>query len=95
MDSYTNLNQLTLEQRRRHLETLIQTPQTSYSLGKALTQLGQGMVNWLTTGSQPRITKTQAGDTEIWKVHDPISQQLLCFDHEDQVRTWLESRHNG
>ncbi len=96
MNSYTNSNQLPLEQQRRHLEALIQTPQTSRDgLGKALTQLGQGMVNWLTQGSQPRITTTQRGDTEMWKVQDPIDGQVLYFDHEDQVRAWLEGRHNG
>lgn len=96
MQSYTNPSQLPLDQQRRHLEALVQTPQSSsQGLGKVLTQLGQGMVNWLTNGAQPHITQTQRGGTEIWKVHNPIDNQVLYFDHEDQVRAWLEGRHNG
>lgn len=96
MNSYTNPSQLPLEQQRHHLEALIQAPQsTRYGLGKALTRMGQGMVHWLTSGSQPRITKIQQGGTEMWKVYDPIDGQVLHFDHEDQVRTWLDDRYNG
>ncbi|MGD1908634.1 MAG: hypothetical protein ACFB0C_21980 [Leptolyngbyaceae cyanobacterium] len=96
MNSYTNSNQLPLEQQRRHLEALLQTPSSSGNgLSQALTQMGKGLVHWLTSGSQPRITQIQRGDTEMWKVYDPIDSQVLYFDHEDQVRAWLDDRHNG
>ncbi|MDA0269338.1 MAG: hypothetical protein O3A14_20865 [Cyanobacteria bacterium] len=96
MQSYTNPSQLPLDQQRRHLEALIHPPQSSrQGLGKALTQLGQGIVNWLANDSQPHITQIRRGGTEVWKVHNPMNNQVLYFDHEDQVRVWLENRHNG
>jgi hypothetical protein len=84
MNSYTHLNQLPLEQQRRHLEGLIQAPTTSsYDFGKAVRQLGQNLVHWLTSGTQLRITQTQQGDRTLWKVQDPIDQQVLYFDRRE------------
>ena len=60
MDSYTkpsNVNLLDL-QRQRLEQVFDHSTQTAYRLGRIrdlFTWLGTGIVNWLTTGSQPKV----------------------------------------
>jgi hypothetical protein len=97
MNSYTD-HSTALEQRHHPLNTLVARNAyiTAYHprhLGTLLAKVGQGLMHWLTTGSLPRIAKTQQGDIEIWKVYDPMSNQTRYFDDEDTLRVWMEERY--
>ncbi|NER79578.1 MAG: hypothetical protein F6K42_08335 [Leptolyngbya sp. SIO1D8] len=96
--SYTNSSKTNLlDLQREHLELLLdQSTNTAYRPGRlsgVLKQLGQNLVHWLTTGSMPQISKQVQGDTEVWKVHDPVVNRTLYFDHEDALRSWLDKRY--
>ncbi len=70
--------------------------QTAYhpsQLGRLLSRASQSLVNWLTTGSMPRVSKQMQGDTLVWKVYDPVSHCTRYFEHEDALRVWMEARY--
>jgi hypothetical protein len=58
-----------------------------------LKRVMNGIAHWLTTGSMPHISKTVQGDTEVWKVYDPVSSRTLYFDQENALRIWMEERY--
>jgi hypothetical protein len=62
-------------------------------LGPLLKQMMTGIVNWLTTGSMPRISKAVLGETEVWKVVDPMTNRTLYFEEENALRAWMEQRY--
>lgn len=97
MNSYTEC-QTTLERNRDQLEALLGKSgyTTSYfpdRLVSFLGRLGKGAMNWLTTGTMPRVSKTMQGDLETWKVFDPVADQTLYFDDEDALRVWMDTRY--
>ncbi|MGF1522980.1 MAG: hypothetical protein ACFBSF_11755 [Leptolyngbyaceae cyanobacterium] len=98
MNSYSKpSNVILLDLQRQRLEaTLSHSTQTAYRPGRIrelFTWLGTSIVNWLTTGSQPKVSKHVQGDAEFWRVYDPISKHALQFDNEDMLRTWMEQRY--
>ena len=98
MNSYSKPSNTTLlDLQRQRLEELLKySTDTVYSpsrLRELLTQLGQSIVNWLTTGSMPRVSKHKRGSVEFWRVYDPFSKTVLRFDHEDSLRVWMEQRY--
>ena len=97
MHSYTDNSNL-FDARSHGLGTLIGRPRytTAYhpsQLGRLLSRASRSMIHWLTTGSMPRVSKEMQGDTEVWKVHDPVSHCTRYFDHEDELRVWMEGRY--
>jgi len=97
MHSYTEKSAL-LERRRHHLESLVN--QTDYitayhpsQLGRLLNLLEERFMNWLTTGSMPRVSKALQGDAEVWKVYDPIANRTRYFAEENDLRIWMEARY--
>lgn len=62
-------------------------------LGHLFNQLGHNVMNWLTTGSLPRVSRTMQNGTEVWKVYDPISNCTRYFDQETALRVWMEERY--
>ena len=60
---------------------------------RLLRRATDAFAHWLTTGSMPRISKAMQGDTEVWKVYDPVSNQTLYFDQENSLRVWMEERY--
>ena len=99
MDSYTKTpNKTLLDLQRERLEALLLNHPTNTAyrpgrLGQLLSQLGQRLVHWLADGSTPKISKRTNGDTEVWKVYDPVADRTLYFDQEDAVRIWIDERH--
>ncbi len=98
MNSYTNSsNTSLLDLQRQRFEVLLKHPvNTAYDpgrIGALLENWGQTLVHWLTTGSMPKITKYAQGDTDVWKVYDPMSNRTLYFDHEDALRVWMDQRY--
>lgn len=98
MNSYTKPSNVTLLdlQRQRLEQVFTYSTQNVYRLGRIrelFAWLGNGAVNWLTTGSQPKVSKQVRGDVEFWRVYDPISKHALQFDNEDMLRTWMEQRY--
>lgn len=96
MNSYTE--QSTLLERRHHRFAAFVNPAytTAYhpsQLGKLLGRLSHRLMQWLTTGSMPRVTKEMQGDTEVWKVYDPISHVTRHFVEENDLRIWMEARY--
>jgi hypothetical protein len=99
MDSFTRNNSPLIEQQRQRLETLFyQGVSSSEPRGKRwqllLNQAATALVHWLTAGDAPRINRTLIGETEIWKVYDPVDQRTYYFAHENEVREWLDQRFN-
>ncbi|WP_204138190.1 hypothetical protein [Halomicronema sp. CCY15110] len=97
MHSYTD-NSTQFHSRSHGLGALIGRPryETAYhprQLGRLLSRTSQGLVHWLTTGSMPRVSKEMKGDTEFWRVYDPVSHSTRYFDHEDALRVWMEARY--
>jgi hypothetical protein len=97
MNSYTGRS-AALEPRHSQLDVLVS--RTAYTtayhprhLGTLLARIGKHVMHWLTTGSLPRITKTMQGDTEVWKVYDPITNRTHYFDDEADLRVWMEERY--
>lgn len=98
MNSYSKPSNTTLLdlQRQRLEELLDYSGSTAYRPGRLrelLTQLGQCVVGWLTTGSMPKVSKHERGGLEFWRVYDPISKTVLRFDQEDALRVWMEQRY--
>lgn len=96
MNSYTHASQALLNQQRQHLETLVQHPySTVYEpsrVGQFAHRLGQMLLAWFTSGSEPRIRKLIQGGTDVWQVYDPATEKTLYFNHENEVRVWLDQR---
>lgn len=98
MDSFSHITQTRLAQQQQQLETTFQRPShlATYqapSLGQWLRQLGQVLVNGLTRGDAPRITRIVRGDRELWQVYDPMDNLHHVFEQEDEVRAWLDQRY--
>jgi len=95
MNTYTEKSAL-LEHRRR-LDRLVNPSYTTAyhpsQLGKLLRRCSQSFMDWLTTGSLPRVSKVMQGDIEVWKVYDPITNGTRYFDHENDLRIWMEQRY--
>lgn len=97
MNSYTEY-QATLEQNRDQLEVLLRKSDdtTSYFPNRLvgfLSRVGQTVMNWLTAGTMPRVSRTMQGELEVWKVFDPISERTLYFDDENALRVWMDTRY--
>ena len=97
MNTYTDRS-MRLDHHRHHLETLIGNSDyvTAYhpkQLGTRFNQVIDGVMNWLTAGSMPRISKRIHGEAEVWKVYDPATHRTLYFDQEGALRIWLEERY--
>lgn len=97
MNSYTDRS-VGLEHHRSRLEALI--GRTDYTtayhpkqLGVLLSRVADGVMHWLTTGSMPKISKEMQGETEVWRVYDPVSNRTRYFDNEDGLRVWMEERY--
>jgi hypothetical protein len=58
-----------------------------------LKRVMDSIAHWLTSGSMPRISKATQGETEVWRVYDPVSSRTLYFDQEDALRIWMEERY--
>lgn len=98
MNSFTHDSQTLLEQRRQRLEaTLRQTTEQIVHRPSRLRQvfnhIGHALVHWLTQGDTPRIQRFTQGETEVWKVYDPIDHRTHYFTQEDDVRSWLDQRY--
>lgn len=97
MNSFTDRSTL-LEHRRSRLEALVGRSNyiTAYhpsQLSRLFSHMFSGIVDWLTKGSMPHISKTMQGDTEVWKVYDPVSNRTLYFEQENALRVWMEERY--
>ncbi|WP_008311365.1 hypothetical protein [Leptolyngbya sp. PCC 6406] len=96
MNSYTHYTTTLLDQQRQHLDTLVSRPdETAFQpsrLGEVVAQIGHALVNYFATGSHPRISQAVRQGHAVWKVYDPISDRVHYFDHEDEVRVWLDQR---
>lgn len=97
MNSYTGRSAL-LNRQRDRFETLIGRSDyvTAYHpkhVGRLFTQLGTGVINWLTVGSMPRISKQAQGEAEVWKAYDPVTNRTAYFDSENDLRIWIEERY--
>ncbi|MEM9118660.1 MAG: hypothetical protein AAGD09_12365 [Cyanobacteria bacterium P01_F01_bin.56] len=97
MNTYTK-NSALFHPSRHGLSAIVNRWQhtTAYhpgQLGQLLNRIGQGVMNWLTTGSLPRVSKTIQGDTEVWKVYDPVSNSTRYFEQELALRVWMEERY--
>lgn len=98
MNSYTKSSHPTLlDLQRQRFEVLLHHPTNSaYRPGRLTAlfkQMGQSLVQWMTTGAMPQISKSIQGDTEVWKVYDPVVNRTLYFDHEDALRVWMDKRY--
>jgi len=96
MNSYTD-NSTLLQRQRDRLEALLNRPTyTAYHPTRIIPlvgRLGKSIVNWMTTGSMPQISKEMQGETEVWRVYDPIAHRTLYFDREETVRAWMDQRY--
>lgn len=97
MESFTHNRQHLLEQQRQQLErTFRQNARPTVDRPARLQQLinraGKALVHWLTAGNAPRISLSTQGETQVWKVYDPIDNSTYYFDEENQVRDWLDHR---
>lgn len=97
MNSYTEKSNV-FASNQYASDTLI--PPTGYRttyhpsrLGGIFARLGNHIMHWLTTGSMPRISKQMVGESEIWKMYDPVSRQTAYFDDENALRIWMENRY--
>jgi hypothetical protein len=98
MDSFTH-NPRLIEQQRQRLEKIVHqgTPSSAPHRKRwqqLLTQAANAWVHWLTAGNAPRIQRAIVGETEIWRVYDPVDQRTHYFDQEHEVRVWLDQRFN-
>ena len=100
MNIYTH-HSTVVDRQRQDLEVLIGRTEHDYTtayhprhLIKLLAQFGKGVVNWLTAGSLPRVSKEFRGNREIWTVYDPMLERTLRFDDESGLRAWIEDRYN-
>lgn len=87
----THYSSYDLEQQRQQLETLVR-PQPS-PLITALQRCGQTLVQFLTNGHNPCIQQRRQNGTLVWRVYDPMTQQIQRFYSEDDLRIWLEERY--
>lgn len=100
MNSFTHDTHTLLEQRRQQLENTLRHSSAKFverpsRLQKVLNDLGQTLVRWLTQGDAPRISLSTQGDTEIWRVYDPVNTSTHYFNSENEVRDWLDQRYYG
>jgi len=58
-----------------------------------LKPVGQGLMHWLTGGTMPQVSKEMRGNTEVWKVYDPVAHRTRVFDDIDGLRVWMEARY--
>lgn len=97
MNTYTE-NSALLQRPPHGLDTIVNRLQytTAYhpgQVGQLLNQLGQTVMNWLTAGSLPRVSKVMQGETAVWKVYDPVSNCTRYFEQETALRVWMEERY--
>ena len=64
------------------------------SILKGLAGWVQYLQGWLVNSHEPMIEeKCDRDGNRYWQVYDPITQNLRCFDSENDVRIWLEQRY--
>jgi len=98
MNSFTYETKTRLEQHRQQLENLLHPSNCEIvyrpsRLHKFWSQCINVVIQRLTAGNEPRISLRTVGDTEVWKVYDPVDSSLHYFTHEDEVRAWLDQRY--
>ncbi|PSN20845.1 hypothetical protein C7271_00180 [filamentous cyanobacterium CCP5] len=86
-----------LEQQRQQLKhslrqspcNIVHRPARQSVWGRVIHTLLHRLIN----NDEPRITQLTIGNTEVWKVYDPVHRCHHSFKTEDDVRVWLEQRH--
>ncbi len=84
---------------RHHLENLWQIP-TADARSKdsqflqLLAQTGKALVTFLTGQQQLRIWTKSTKQGTVWFAYDPALDQRISRCSEEELRLWLESRHN-
>jgi hypothetical protein len=61
-------------------------------IGSGLKAMATALMTWLSTGTEPHISKFMQGNTEVWKAYDPVGDRTLYFYEEDELRAWLDHR---
>ncbi|MEL7035173.1 MAG: hypothetical protein AAFO04_06080 [Cyanobacteria bacterium J06592_8] len=63
-------------------------------LAEKLVHLSYQMIQFLTTGSEPKIWQTQTQDGEyLWHIYNPKTGKTEDFISEQEVRTWIDQQY--
>jgi hypothetical protein len=97
MNSFTYETNTLLEQQRQQLENTLRQGPCEIVHRPARppfwARAAQALLHWLTNHDEPRIKHRVTGNTEVWRVYDPVNRRRRAFKTEDEVRVWLEQRH--
>ncbi|NEQ96827.1 MAG: hypothetical protein F6K30_08905 [Cyanothece sp. SIO2G6] len=73
----------------------LQVPSPLASWKTRLNQVCQGLLQVFTISNEPRIwTRTSKDGQTSWHIYDPVNQRRLTLMSEEEVRVWLDTRHN-
>ncbi|MEM9948661.1 MAG: hypothetical protein AAF810_21710 [Cyanobacteria bacterium P01_D01_bin.36] len=84
---------------RSKLEALWQQPAAQHqafsepSIADAICQFGKDVLAFFTGTQQLRIWTKSTKQGVVWFAYDPISDQRSGSCSEEELRIWLESRH--
>lgn len=82
-----------LNRQRQRLETLVQPVQRPSGLGRALSNVGDRLLNFFTGTEELRIWQSTRNGHQVWFAHDPVTNRTRSFYSEQDVRHWLDNRY--
>lgn len=80
----------------QNIEFTVSHPQKSTPWFKRtrLNDIWQSVLNYFSVSSEPRVWQTQDITGLLqWKALDPMTGELVSYDSEAEMRSWLEERH--
>ena len=75
----------------QELQLIPASERESTEQGQSFSKLGQRLLKWLTSPSEPKICQISSGQGQLWwRVDDPETGECFDLDSEDEVRIWLD-----